>query len=124
MGVLRNGAEGYRAPTVSGKYEHSTIGSLKNGLGGQLEMIVRTDYPAGAVAVACTGGNQASPEHSTKNQVDLIVPGVMLFAKGDQLTGDNMRTSNDKRSFIVKSGGTLHNTAAIESYGGCAQGRV
>lgn len=105
MGAIRNGAEGCRAPTISGKYEHSTIESIKNGLGGQITMIVRTDYPAGTVPVACTGGDQASPKRSTPDQVEFIVPGIMLFAMGDQLNDDNMQISKDKSSLIIKRDG-------------------
>jgi hypothetical protein len=49
MGVLRNGAQGCRAPVVTGHYEHSSIESITDGLGGQIAMKVRTDYPAGSV---------------------------------------------------------------------------
>lgn len=105
IGSLRNGAKGCRAPTVSGRYEHSTITSLKDGLGGQLAMTVRTDYPAGAVPVACTGGNQASPARSSTTHQDLIVPGIMLLAMGDQMSGKDVRVSKDKKSLIVKRGG-------------------
>ena len=102
MGALRNGAEGCRAPTVSGPYEHSTIEQLKNGFGGQLTMVVRTDYPQGAVPVACTGGDQASPARSSTTETDFIVPGIGMLTMADALTGDDLRVAPDKRSFIVK----------------------
>lgn len=105
LGALRNGADGCRAPTVSGPYEHSTIERIENGLGGQLYLTVRTDYPAGEVPVACTGGNQASPAHSETGQVEFIVPGIALLMMGDQLTGDDLRVAPDKRSLIVKRDG-------------------
>lgn len=105
MGALRNGADGCRAPTVSGSYEHSTIEQLKAGLGGQLTMVVRTDYPAGDVPVACTGGNQHSPASASTTETDFIVPGIALLMMGDQLTGDDIRVSPDKRSLIVKRDG-------------------
>lgn len=105
MGALRNGAKGCRAPTVSGTYEHATIVSLKNGLGGQLAMMVRTDYPAGAVPVACTGGNQASAARTSTAQEELVVPGIMLLAMGSQMTGKDVQVSKDKKSLIVKRGG-------------------
>jgi len=105
MGALRNGADGCRAPTVSGSYEHSTIEQLKAGLGGQLTMIVRTDYPAGDVPIACTGGNQHSPARASTTETDFIVPGIALLMMGDQLTGDDIRVSPDKRSLIVKRDG-------------------
>lgn len=105
MGALRNGADGCRAPTASGSYEHSTIEQLNAGPGGQLTMVVRTDYPAGDVPVACTGGNQHSPARSSTTETDFIVPGIALLMMGDQLTGDDIRVSPDKRSLIVKRDG-------------------
>lgn len=105
MGALRNGADGCRAPTVSGSYEHSTIEQLKAGLGGQLTMVVRSDYPAGDVPIACTGGNQHSPARASTTETDFIVPGIALLMMGDQLTGDDIRVSPDKRSLIVKRDG-------------------
>lgn len=102
MGALRNGAEGCRAPTVSGPYEHSTIEQLKDGFGGQLTMVVRTDYPAGAVPVACTEGNQASPARTATSETDFIVPGIGMLMMGDQYGSDEVRVAPDKRSFIVK----------------------
>lgn len=105
VGALRNGADGCGAPTISGKYEHSTIEALENGYGGQLAMKVRTDYPAGAVPVACSGGDQASPARSSTEQQELLIPGIALLAMGDQLGGDDLRVAKDKKSFIVKRNG-------------------
>lgn len=104
MGALRNGASGCRAPTISGKFEHSTIESLKGGLGGQLEMVVRTDYPAAQMTVACTGGNQAVAARTKSDHVDFIVPGIMMLAMGSALTGE-LTVSKDGKSFIVKRRG-------------------
>ena len=104
MGALRNGAKGCRPPTISGIYEHSTIESLKEGLSGQLAMMVRTNYPAAQMTVACTGGNQAVAAHTDVQQEDFIVPGIMMLAMGDALTGD-LTVSKDAKSFIVKRNG-------------------
>jgi hypothetical protein len=105
IGELRNGAEGCRAPTISGHYERATIELIEDGLGGQLAMTVRTDYPAGLVPVACTGGNQPSPERSSINHEDLIVPGIMMLAMGDEIATPELRVAPDRKSFIVKRGG-------------------
>ncbi len=104
MGPLRNGANGCRPPTISGKFEHSTVESLKDGLGGQLEMVVRTDYPAAQMTVACTGGNQSVAAHTKSDHVDFIVPGIMMLAMGSALTGE-LTVSKDGKSFIVKRHG-------------------
>jgi len=105
MGAIRNGADGCRPPTLSGKYEHSTIESLKEGNGGQLMMMVLTDYPAAQMTVACTGGNEAVAAHSVTEPQEFIVPGIMLLAMGDAMTGDDFKLSADGNSFIVKKDG-------------------
>ncbi len=105
LGALRNGARGCRAPLVTGHYEHSSIESITNGLGGQLAMQIRTDYPEGSVPVACTGGNQASPAHSESTQVDFLVPSVALLSMGDQMPAGDISVSRDKRSIIIKTAG-------------------
>lgn len=102
MGALRNGGVGCRAPTMSGRYEHATIEQVKAGLGGMPAMVVRTDYPEGAVPVACTGGNQRSPARTSSTETELPLPGVAVLMMGDQLTGEEMRLTPDKRSIIVK----------------------
>jgi hypothetical protein len=104
MGALRNGADHCRAPTISGSFEHATIESLKDGQGGQLEMVVRTDYPAAQMTVACTGGNQAVAAHVKSDHVDFIVPGIMMLAMGDAMTGE-LSVSKDHKSFIIKKHG-------------------
>jgi len=105
MGVLRNGADGCRPPTISGVYEHSTIESLTQENSAQLTMMVRTDYPAAQMTVACTGGNQPVTAHSETSQEEFLVPGIMMLAMADALTGDALRVSSDGNAFIVKRDG-------------------
>ncbi len=105
MGALRNGADGCRAPTVSGEpYEHWTIEKIEPGIGAAVALTVRTNYPEGQVPVACTGGNQASPARVEQEHVELPIPGIGLMMMGDQLTG-NIRVSQDKRSLVHTDGG-------------------
>lgn len=105
MGELRNGEPSCRTPTVSGRYEHATIESIEDGLGGQLAMTVRTDYPEGKVAGFCTGGDQASPARSSTDRVDLSVPGIMLLAMGNEAASPELQVAPDKKSLIVKRDG-------------------
>jgi hypothetical protein len=105
MGPMRNGAEGCRAPTVSGPYEHATVERVENGLGGQLAMTVRREYPEGKVPVACTGGDQASPKHVSTDRVDLVVPGIALLAMGDQAASETLQIAADRKSLVVRDDG-------------------
>ncbi|MEN6543642.1 hypothetical protein [Parvibaculum sp.] len=100
IGALRNGAAGCRAPALNGKYEHFTLLSLKEGLGGQLAMSVRRDYPAAAMPVACTGGSESVPARSTTENADLAVPGTMILAMPVE-PGSQLTVSSDGKSMIV-----------------------
>jgi hypothetical protein len=100
IGAMRNGAKGCRAPTLNGKYEHFTALSLKEGLGGQLEMSVRRDFPGAAMPVACTGGSEAVPAKSTTESREFIVPGTMVLAMPAQ-PGGQLTVSPDGKSMIV-----------------------
>lgn len=105
LGALRNGADGCQAPTISGDYEHATIERIENGLSGQLAMIVRTDYPAGTVPIMCSGKGEPSAARSTTTQEDLIVPGIMMLAMGDEAASDELQIAKDKKSMIIKRNG-------------------
>lgn len=105
MGALRNGADGCRAPTVSGQpYEHWTVEKIEAGIGAAVALTVRTNYPEGQVPVACSGGNQTSAARVEVEEVQLPIPGIALLMMGDQLTGD-VRLSPDRRSVVHKDGG-------------------
>lgn len=106
LGAIRNGADGCRAPTLAGKYEHFTVVSLKEGLGGQLAMSVRKDFPGGAVPVACTGGSQAVPAKSETRTEDLVVPGIMILAMPPQ-PGANLSVSADGKSMVFTDKGWI-----------------
>lgn len=108
MGALRNGAEGCRAPTISGNYEHATIDAVEDGYGGQLIMTVRTDFPAGTVPVACTGGDQASPARSSTDQEELFVPGIALLFMDDQSAGNEVQVTKDKKSIVLQRHGWIY----------------
>ena len=73
--------------------------SLKEGLGGQLSMSVRRDFPAAAMPVACTGGSQAVPAKSETTSEAFVVPGVMILAMPDQ-AGGNLSVAADGKSIV------------------------
>jgi hypothetical protein len=106
MGALRNGADKCEAPTISGgHYEHATIESIKDGLGGQLAMTVRTDYPAGSVPVMCSGKGQQVAQKSTTTQEDLPVPSIMMLAMGAEANSAELQVAKDGKSVVVKRNG-------------------
>ena len=106
MGTLRNGAEGCDAPTISSaRYEHSSIESIKDGLGGQLAMMVRTDYPGGSVPIMCSGKGEPVIPRSTTTQEDLPVPSIMMLAMGEEANNNEMQVTKDGKSIIIKRNG-------------------
>ncbi len=106
LGALRNGAEGCDAPTISSdRYEHSTIESIKDGLGGQLAMMVRTDYPGGSVPVMCSGKGEPVKPRSSTTQEDLPVPSIMMLAMGQEANSSEMQVTKDSKSIIIKRHG-------------------
>jgi hypothetical protein len=103
-GTIRNGAAGCRAPTLNGKYDHLTLLSVAEGLGGQLMMSARRDFPAAAMPVACTGGSQAVPAKSVTSTEEFVVPGTMIFAMPSQ-AGAAQTVSADGNSIVFVNKG-------------------
>jgi len=98
-GALRNGADGCRAPTLGGPYEHFTLQSLTDGLAGQLAMSVQRDFPAAEMPVACTGGSETVPARTETEIGDFVVPGTMILAM-PQEAGGQLTVSPDGESMI------------------------
>ena len=78
------------------------LNRLKMVMVDMLAMTVRTDRPAGAAPVACTGGNQALPARSSIDQVDFVVPAIAFLAMGDADASDEMRVAKDRKSIMIK----------------------
>lgn len=91
-------------PILKGEYEHYELLSLKEGLGGALEALVQTSYPAAEVAQFCTGKYKAVPASVNKRPEDMVLPSPVMF--GMPLPdSDDLRISKDKKSLVVKKDG-------------------
>ncbi len=91
-------------PKLKGDYEHFELLAIKDGLGGALELQVRTTYPAAEVVQFCTGKFKAVPARVKTEPEELVVPSPVMF--GMPLPdSDNLRISRDKRSLIHKKDG-------------------
>ena len=99
LGALRNGADGCRPPALNGSYEHFTLLSLTEGLGGQLAMSIQRDSPAADMTVACTGGSESVPASSTTESSEFAVPGTMILAMPVE-AGGPLTVSPDGTSMI------------------------
>jgi hypothetical protein len=101
---LRNYEPKCLPPKLNGEYEHFELLGIKDGLGGALELQVRTTYPAAEVVQFCTGKRKSVPASVKTRPEDFTVVSPVMF--GMPLPdSDNLRISPDKKSLIVKKGG-------------------
>jgi hypothetical protein len=88
-------------PVLKGEYEHADVLSVKNGLGGALELDIRTTYPVVEVVQFCTGARKAIPGAAKTRRAELVVPSPMTF--GMKLPASSKVTiSPDRKSLICK----------------------
>jgi hypothetical protein len=101
-------------PKLKGEYEHFELLGIKDGLGGALEMEVRTSYPEADVVQFCTGKYKSVPAKVETGPQELVVPSPVMF--GMPLPdSDTLRISKDKKSLITKKNGwTWTFTPSIE----------
>jgi len=90
-------------PTLQGDYEHFTLLSIKEGLGGSLTMQVQRTYPAANVIQFCTGAPKAVAGKTETTPDDFSVVSPMMFAMPSG--NKDVTISPDKKSIIVKKGG-------------------
>jgi hypothetical protein len=102
-------------PKLKGEYEHFELLGIKDGLGGALELEVRTTYPAAEVVQFCTGKFKSVPARVKTEPEELAVLSPVMF--GMPLPdSDNLRISKDKKSLIHKNNGwTWTFTPSIDS---------
>jgi hypothetical protein len=101
---LRNYDPKCQPPVLKGDYEHCELLGVKDGLGGTLELQVRTTYPAAEVVQFCSGAHKAVPGSVRTAPMELtVVSPVML---GMPLPdSDDLRISKDKKSLVQKKDG-------------------
>ena len=98
---LRNPEPSCLPPVIKGEYEHYELQGIKQGLGGALELQVKTTYPVVEVAQFCTGNRKSIPASSKSRPEELVVPSPVML--GMSLPdSDNLRISPDKKSLIHK----------------------
>ena len=101
---LRNPEPKCLPPILKGDYEHYDLLGVKNGLGGALELQVRTAYPAVEVAQNCTGARTRVPASlKTRPEALVVLSPVLLDSHGPD--SDNLSLSKDRKSMIHKQGG-------------------
>ena len=101
---LRDREPSCSPPVLKGDYEHYDLLGVKDGLGGSIQLQVRTTYPAVDVAQACTASRKTVPPKVVTHPEEFGVPSPVMF--GMTLPPSEMLAiSPDKKSFIVKKSG-------------------
>ncbi len=91
-------------PVLEGEYEHYELLGIREGLGGTLELQVRTTYPVVEVAQFCTASRRAVPAKTNTRSEDFVVISPVTF--GMPLPdSDDLRISKDKKSLITRKRG-------------------
>jgi hypothetical protein len=100
----RNPEPSCSPPVIKGEYEHYELQGIRQGLGGALELQVKTNYPVVEVAQSCTGARKTIPASSKVHPEEMVVPSPVML--GMSLPdSDNLRISADKKSMVQKKSG-------------------
>jgi len=91
-------------PVLKGEYEHFEVMSIKEGLGGTLQLQVETRYPVVEVAQSCTASRKSVPAKVKPRAEDFVVVSPVSFAM-PLPDSDDLRVSPDKKSLVVKKAG-------------------
>jgi hypothetical protein len=91
-------------PILKGEYEHCDLLGIRNGLGGALELQVRTTYPVVEVAQMCTGARLKVPSSvKTRPESFVVLSPVLLDSQVPD--SDNLRISKDRKAMSHKKAG-------------------
>lgn len=91
-------------PVPKGAYEHYDLLGIKEGLGGTIELQVRTTYPVVEVAQSCTASRKTVPAKTDTRPENLSIVSPVTF--GMPLPdSDDLRISKDKKSLITRKNG-------------------
>lgn len=91
-------------PVLKGEYEHFEVLSIKEGLGGTLDLQVETRYPVVEVAQSCTASRKSVPAKTRATVENFVVVSPVSFAM-PLPDSDDLRVSPDKKSLVVKKAG-------------------
>lgn len=90
-------------PILKGEYEHYDLLGIKDGVSGELELQVKTTYPAVEIVQFCTGSRKPIPAGSETTSEVLVVPSPVMFGMAIP-DSDDLSFSPDRKSMIHKDG--------------------
>lgn len=101
---LRDREAACLAPVLKGEYEHFDLLGVKDGLGGALELLVKTTYPVVEIAQSCTASRRTVPAKVRTRPEELVVPSPVML--GMPVSGSNgLSVSGDRKSLVVRKDG-------------------
>jgi len=101
---LRDRERACLAPILKGELEVFDVLAIKEGLGGSLEMTVRTTYPTAEIAQFCTASRRTVPGKTATEPMEFGIVSPVAFAMPPPASGELVITP-DKKSIVVKKHG-------------------
>lgn len=101
---LRDRTAACLPPVLKGDLEFYDLLAVKDGLGGALELTVRSTYPVVEVAQVCTAGRTSVPAKVDERQEQFAIPSPVMFGMPIPQS-DDLSVTPDKKSFIVRKDG-------------------
>jgi hypothetical protein len=91
-------------PVLQGELEFYELLAVKEGVGGAINLVAKSTYPAVDVAQSCTASRRTVPGKVADRTQDFMLPSPVLFAMPLR-TSENLAVSADKKSLIFKKDG-------------------
>jgi hypothetical protein len=104
LSKLRDREAACLVPVLKGEYEHWDLLGIKNGLGGALELQVKTTYPVVEIAQSCTVSRLTVPAKIRTRPEELVVPSPVMLAMPASGSKE-LSISKDRKSLIVQKAG-------------------
>jgi hypothetical protein len=92
------------APRLLGPYEHFTLQSAVDGLGGYLQLESNRHFAEAEADGDCLGKLQHVDSHESSDTTQLTVPGAVLLGLPPGSGGPNMKPGPDKDSLVIVDG--------------------
>jgi len=91
-------------PILKGEFEFYELTAVTEGVGGAINLVAHTNYPAVDVAQSCTASRRTVPAKVTDRTRDFGIPSPVMFAMPLPASNE-LAVSPDRKSFILKKAG-------------------
>jgi len=101
---LHNMEKACLAPKLLGPYDHYTLSSANEGLGGYLHLESKRHYAEAEADADCLGKLQHVKEFEATDTTQLVVPGAVLLGLPPGSGGSGIKPGADKDSMVIVDG--------------------